>query len=108
MGALPLQLCNARSELPAVEVFACSPVAGDARRATSASELRCTAVAATLLSLLGLTVGVATAHQSFIDQPVILTGDAALRQFKQGKPADHAAPPQRGAPRITASRGNAV
>ena len=60
-------------------------------------------IAVTLLSLLAATAGAATAHELFIDQPVIPASDPSSQQFEQGKPADHSSPPQRGAPEVTAS-----
>src|SRR2546422_1088806 len=77
-----------RLELPAI---ACSLVIGVVRRARFASHApsTCTAVAVTLLSLLAATAGAATAHELFIDQPVIPASDPSSQQFEQGKPADH-------------------
>src|SRR5439155_13932324 len=60
-------------------------------------------IAVTLLSLLAATAGAATARELFISQPEISVTDPASQQPDRGKPADHANPPQRGAPEATAS-----
>jgi hypothetical protein len=39
----------------------------------------------------------------FTHRPAILAGDPSSQQLEQGKPADHSNPPERGAPKATAS-----
>jgi hypothetical protein len=56
----------------------------------------CTAAAVALLSLLGATVGAATADE-------FLASDPASQQLEQGKLADHPNSPERGAPEVIAS-----
>ena len=80
---------------PKLDRLAGSPVAG-------------AAIAVTLLSLLAATAGAATARELFISQPEISVTDPASQQPDRGKPADHANPPQRGAPEATASAFNAA
>jgi uncharacterized protein DUF3306 len=94
-----------RLELPAVEVIACSLVAGVAGRARFASHATstCTAVAVTLLGLLAASGARATACDLSIDQPVILASDPASQLLGRGKPPGPANPPERGAPEVTAS-----
>ena len=118
MAAPSTEFCNPsarfsvenRSALPAVEVIARSSVVRIVGREKFASHAAstCTAVALTLLSLLAITIGAATAHVLFTYQPVILASDPAPQQLEQGKPTDHPHPPERGAPEVIASRFDAA
>ena len=94
-----------RLEFPAVKVIAYSLVARVARRAKFVSHgpSTCTAVAATLLSLLAASVVPAIAQDLSIYQPIIPASDPASLQLGRGNPADPATPPERGAREVIAS-----
>jgi Protein of unknown function (DUF3306) len=63
------------------------------------NRLAASSVAVTLLSVLAVAAGAATAQESFSQPPA---GDPAPQRIEQGKPADHPNPRERGAREATA------